>query len=153
MDSKNKKWVAIVDANGNPLPNKALLFGNNAAWHCVLCDELNGDTTMNDGIAECQCGKRYRVLPEDENTAGCKSRRVCALPMTAEQLAAQLVKMRNEGEKEAALHLFGIRYGAEMTAITPGKVALAAGLEKHMGVEINKGKKLATLGVKITRPL
>lgn len=91
MDSKNKKSVEIVNADGS----RALLFGNNAAWHCILCGELNGDTTaISDGIAECQCGKRYQVLPEDENKPRGKSGGVRALPMTAEELARQLVRMR-----------------------------------------------------------
>lgn len=141
MDSAKKKSVAVVNASGSVIPGRrALLFGNNAAWHCVLCGELNGDTTLNGGIAECQCGKQYRVLPEKESKPQGKSAGVRALPMTAKQLADQLKRMRKmckQGEKEAALHLFGIRYGAEMTAakITPGEVALTAGLEKHMGVE------------------
>ena len=158
MDLTKKKSVPIVDEGGKNTKHTALLFGNNAAWHCVLCDALIGDRGIDKEPTLCSCGKKYRIIMAPNEQQKLVAVGVRALPMTAEDLAEQLTAMRERAvatrEKEAALHLFGMRYASEMDAvgITSLRVATLAGLKSHFGTEIEKGKKLAKRA-KIVKPL
>jgi 5-methylcytosine-specific restriction protein B len=68
--------------------------------------------------------------------------------MTLNQLGEKLREMyfgSGEGEAVAMTHLFGIKYAAEIKELgaSATSIALAAGIQKTYGTEINKGIKLA----------
>ena len=65
--------------------------------------------------------------------------------MELPELAQKLREMYDtapKGEKALRVHLFGIKYAAELSRIPPGAVAKRAGLDNY-GVEINKARNLA----------
>lgn len=62
------------------------------------------------------------------------------------QLADELRKMYDtapRGEQVAHIHLFGIKYAAELARFAPASVAERAGIGRSYGTEINKGRNLA----------
>ena len=66
--------------------------------------------------------------------------------MELQQLADELRRMYDiapKGEKVAYLHLFGIRYAAELARFSPASVVERAGLQRAYGTEVNKGRNLA----------
>jgi hypothetical protein len=56
--------VPIQDSTGQAIPNsRALIWGNNAAWLCVDCDQLLGNRTGDTEFqVTCPCGVRYEIL-------------------------------------------------------------------------------------------
>ena len=158
MDLTKKKSVPIVDEGGKDTEHTALLFGNNAAWHCVLCGELIGDRGIDKEPTLCSCGKKYRIIMAPNEQQKHVAVGVRTLPMTAEDLAEQLIAMRERGveteEMTVAAILFGIRYGKEMDAanVKPAEVVKAAKERASWIREIYKGKQLAER-VRIVNPL
>ena len=66
--------------------------------------------------------------------------------MTIQELADQLREMYDtapKGEKAAYIHLFGIKYAAELDRFSPASVVERAGLKHSYGTEVNKGRNLA----------
>ena len=66
--------------------------------------------------------------------------------MDIEQLADELRKMYDtapRGEQVTRIHLFGIKYAAELGRFAPASVAERAGIGRSYGTEINKGRNLA----------
>ena len=66
--------------------------------------------------------------------------------MNLQQLADELREMHDtapRGEKVAHIHLFGIKYAAELDRFAPALVAERAGLQRWCGTEVNKGRNLA----------
>ena len=66
--------------------------------------------------------------------------------MNLQQLADKLREMYDtapKGEKAAYIHLFGIKYAAELDRFSPASVAERSGLQPWCGTEVNKGRKLA----------
>ena len=66
--------------------------------------------------------------------------------MTIQELADQLREMYDtapKGEKAAYIHLFGIKYAAELDRFSPASVVERAGLRRSYGTEVNKGRNLA----------
>ena len=65
--------------------------------------------------------------------------------MELPELAQKLREMYDtapKGEKALRVHLFGIKYAAELSRISPHAVARHARLDSY-GVEINKARNLA----------
>ncbi len=61
----NKRRALVEDADGVPMEgHEVLMWGNNAAWHCVACDALLGDRTGNgDREVTCEaCAAEYQIL-------------------------------------------------------------------------------------------
>lgn len=147
MDLTKKQKVYILGADGKDTEHTALLFGNNAAWHCVLCGELNGDRSV-DGVSECKCGKKYEILTANDKK-GEAAIGVRALLMTPEELGYQLQKMHARGHEVGAvdpsLVLFGMRYDAEMKRAKTrlARVVNSSGVGAASTTEINKGRRLA----------
>ena len=68
--------------------------------------------------------------------------------MTLQELGKILHEMyfeSEEGEAVAMIHLFGVKYAAEITELGASKkdIAKAAGIRESYGTEISKGVKLA----------
>ena len=66
--------------------------------------------------------------------------------MNIEELAHELRKMYDtapRGEQVTHIHLFGIKYAAELARFAPTSVAERAGIGRAYGTEINKGRNLA----------
>jgi len=68
--------------------------------------------------------------------------------MTLQKLGKILHEMyfeSEEGEAVAMIHLFGVKYSAEITDLGESKkaIAKAAGIRESYGSEISKGVKLA----------
>lgn len=68
--------------------------------------------------------------------------------MTLIQLGEKLKEMyfgSKDGESVVMIHLFGIKYAAEIKELgaSASSIALAAGIQKSYGTEISKGIKLA----------
>lgn len=68
--------------------------------------------------------------------------------MTLEELGKILQKMyfeSEEGESVAMIHLFGVKYAAEIANLGASKkeIAKSAGIRESYGTEISKGVKLA----------
>lgn len=66
--------------------------------------------------------------------------------MSLQQLADELREMYDTApkkEKAAYIHLFGIRYAAELDRFSPGSVVKRSGLPPSYGTEVNKGRNLA----------
>ena len=68
--------------------------------------------------------------------------------MTLEELGKILHEMyfeSEEGEAVAMIHLFGVKYAAEIADLGVSKkdIAKAAGIRESYGTEISKGVKLA----------
>lgn len=68
--------------------------------------------------------------------------------MTLHQLSEKLSDMyltSQDGEAVAMIHLFGIKYSSEIRAsgASTRAIAIAAGIPKSFGTEINKGVKLS----------
>ena len=64
--------VLIQDKNGNPIDgSRALIWGNNAAWLCIGCDQLLGNRTADGEFhVVCGCGRAYDSHREgDQNLA------------------------------------------------------------------------------------
>jgi hypothetical protein len=54
---------SVRDLTGDAIPDtKALLWGNNAAWLCVRCEQLLGNRTDNDFELQCNCGAEYEIV-------------------------------------------------------------------------------------------
>lgn len=162
MDLTKKKSVPIVDEGGKDTKHTALLFGNNAAWHCVLCGELNGDRTGDsDTVCQC-CGKKYKILTAEGDSKRGAAVGVCALTMTVESLAQQLTELLARAaakqEKGTGAMFFGVRYDTEMR--TAGVDAKQVAMQMantttesyNWHVEVKKGRNLAK-HVKIIKPL
>ena len=69
--------------------------------------------------------------------------------MSLSSLAASLKQMYEfapDGEQMAMIHLFGIRYAAEIKSsdFTPKDIVTAAGLKPSLYTELTKGIKLAS---------
>ena len=67
--------------------------------------------------------------------------------MTLHQLGQKLNEMyfgADDGETAAMVHLFGIKYATEITALGASmkSIAIAAGIPESYGTEISKGVKL-----------
>lgn len=147
MKQEVKRRVSIQGAAGKKPVQDVLLFGNNAAWHCIVCGEINGDRAL-DKTTQCRCGKKYEVLPEGKESRDGRAIGVCALPMTEADLAQQLCKMHaraKSGEKTLVIRLFGIQYAVEIKAIRANtrQIAVAAGVSDNYGAEIDKGIALS----------
>ncbi len=66
--------------------------------------------------------------------------------MTLQELANELRKMYDSAPKNEQvlhLHLFGIKYAAELSRFSPASVVALAGIPRSYGTEINKGRNLA----------
>lgn len=68
--------------------------------------------------------------------------------MTLQELGKVLHEMyfeSEEGEAVAMIHLFGVKYAAEIAELGASKkvIAKAAGIHESYGTEISKGVKLA----------
>jgi hypothetical protein len=63
--------LPIVDAAGqNVLGSRALVWGNNASWVCLGCNELVGNRTGDTEFqVTCDCGLVYEIL-RGQNTNG-----------------------------------------------------------------------------------
>lgn len=67
------------------------------------------------------------------------------MAMTVEELAAKLKcvhKNAPEGKKAVRVHLFGIKYAAELADISIKELAKLAGIPGY-AAEVNKGRNLA----------
>lgn len=62
---------------------------------------------------------------------------------TAAKLLADLYRSALEGEQVLSIHLFGIKYAAEIDGMPVHDLAALAGIPKSYGTEIRKGVKLA----------
>lgn len=66
--------------------------------------------------------------------------------MDIEELAYELRKMYDtapRGEQVTHIHLFGIKYAAELARFAPASVAERADMSRSYGTEINKSRNLA----------
>lgn len=66
--------------------------------------------------------------------------------MDLEQLADELRRMYDaapKGEQVTMIHLFGVKYAAEISRFTPAAIVQCAGLHRSYGTEVNKGRNLA----------
>ena len=66
--------------------------------------------------------------------------------MSLQQLADELRQMYDTaplGEQVTMIHLFGIKYAAEIGQFTPAAIVQCAGLRQSYGTEVNKGRNLA----------
>ena len=66
--------------------------------------------------------------------------------MELPELAQKLREMYDtapEGEQTVCVHLFGIKYAAELSPFSAAVVVKRAGLGKGYGPEVNKGRNLA----------
>ena len=61
----------------------------------------------------------------------------------AGRILAEMYRDAEEGEKVAAIHLFGIRYASEIQNIPAKEIAVAANLPVSYGTEIRKRIKLS----------
>jgi hypothetical protein len=55
--------VLIGDSTGQPIPgSRALIWGNNAAWLCIKCDQLLGNRTGDTEYqVTCPCSVQYEI--------------------------------------------------------------------------------------------
>jgi hypothetical protein len=65
--------IQIQDSTGQPILNsRGLIWGHNAAWLCVECDDLLGNrTAKSEHLVNCYCGEAcYEILRAPNNKNG-----------------------------------------------------------------------------------